>query len=328
MQALETKNSLIRITRNSGIPLVGTVFIGILDRGTNMIQVRATTVCNLLCQFCSTAANSFNIHPYNYEVDLDYLLDWVKATVDFKEENTLINIDSVGEPTAYPYLIELVKKIKELENVSFISMQTNGTLLNKQKIKALEKAGLSQLNLSLDTLNKEKWKYLRQGNFDIENITDLARYISETDIKLLLAPVYLPNVNDKDIEDVIQLSKELKSLIGIQKYEIYKYSRKLKEAKAQNWYKFYNQLRLWEKKFNISLKIDKSYVKPSKSLPIKFKIGEKIHAEIKMPGWISNQAVAVAKNRCITINNCNKDSGLVKAKIVENKNNIYLAELF
>src|SRR3989344_8910683 len=181
MQALETKNSLIRITRNSGIPLVGTVFIGILDRGTNMIQVRATTVCNLLCQFCSTAANSFNIHPYNYEVDLDYLLDWVKATVDFKEENTLINIDSVGEPTAYPYLIELVKKIKELENVSFISMQTNGTLLNKQKIKALEKAGLSQLNLSLDTLNKEKWKYLRQGNFDIENITDLARYISETD---------------------------------------------------------------------------------------------------------------------------------------------------
>ena len=40
-----------------------------------------------------------------------------------------------------------------------------------------------------------------------------------------------------------------------------------------------------------------------------------------MPGWISNQAVAVAKNRCITINNCNKDSGLIKAKIVENKNN-------
>lgn len=326
---LETvvKPRLIKISRESGIPLVGTVFIGCIDRGTNMIQVRSTTVCNLKCGFCSTAANSFGIHPHNYEVDVDYLFDWVKAMVEYKGKNTLINLDSVGEPTAYPKLIELVKRINTLDNVSFISMQANGTLLTKQKIDALEKAGLTQLNLSLDSLNREKWKYLRQGNQDVDDIIEIAEYISKSKIKLLIAPVYLPNVNDTDIEEIIMLAKKLNSLIGIQKYETYKYSRKLKEAKKQNWWKFYKQLEDWEKKFNVNLKIDNSYINPRKSIPLKFNIGEKIYAEIKMPGWIRNQAIAVANNRCITINNCNKDEGLEKIKIIENKNNIYLAEL-
>ena len=55
---------------------------------------------------------------------------------------------------------------------------------------------------------------------------------------------------------------------------------------------------------------------------LKFKKGEKIHAEIKMPGWMPNQAVAVSKNRCITIDNCDKTQGLVKIKIKENKNSM------
>jgi len=322
-----TKPGLIKINRESGIPLVGTVFIGCIDRGTNMVQVRATTICNLKCGFCSTAANSFDIHPHNYEVDLDYLVEWIKAISEFKGKNTLINLDSVGEPTAYPHLIELVKRINEIENVSFISMQTNGTLLTKNKIDMLEKAGLSQLNLSLDSLDKERWKYLRQGNQNVEDIMELARHTAESNIKLLIAPVYLPNVNDKDIEEIIQFSKKINALIGIQKYETYKYSRKLKEARKQNWWKFYKQLEEWEKEFDVELKINNSYIQPRISIPTKFKINEKIYAEIKMPGWIKHQAIAIAKNRCITINDCEIEQGLVRIKIKENKNNIYLAEL-
>ncbi|MCE4627148.1 MAG: radical SAM protein, partial [Desulfurococcales archaeon] len=38
------------------LPLVGTVFIGVIDRGTNVLQVRPTTLCPLNCIFCSVDA--------------------------------------------------------------------------------------------------------------------------------------------------------------------------------------------------------------------------------------------------------------------------------
>ncbi|MEM2002843.1 MAG: hypothetical protein QXT77_09385 [Candidatus Methanomethylicaceae archaeon] len=38
------------------LPLVGTVYFGIIDRGTNVLQIRPTTYCPLSCIFCSTDA--------------------------------------------------------------------------------------------------------------------------------------------------------------------------------------------------------------------------------------------------------------------------------
>ena len=45
---------LIKITKESGIPLLGAIAFGIIDRGTDLIQVRPTSVCNLNCVYCST----------------------------------------------------------------------------------------------------------------------------------------------------------------------------------------------------------------------------------------------------------------------------------
>jgi uncharacterized Fe-S cluster-containing radical SAM superfamily enzyme len=38
------------------IPLVGHIAFGVIDRGTNIIQVRPTSLCNLNCIFCSVDA--------------------------------------------------------------------------------------------------------------------------------------------------------------------------------------------------------------------------------------------------------------------------------
>ena len=139
---------IITIDKASGIPLIGLIHIGVIDRGSNLLQVRATTACNMKCTFCSTSANS-PIHPYNYQVELNYLLETIKEVINLKDNQVReINIDSVGEPTAYPQLIELVKGCKAIPEIEFISMQTNGTLLNKEKIKALEEAGLGRINFS------------------------------------------------------------------------------------------------------------------------------------------------------------------------------------
>ena len=324
--------NLIKITRESGIPLIGVIAFGVIDRGTNMLQVRATTVCNQHCPFCSTNANNFSIHPNNYVVDADYLIDWTKEVIRLKECSSLeINYDSMGEPSSYPQLVYLISELAKIPQVNKISMQTNGTLINKDKILELEKAGLNRINFSINSLDAEQAKVLSGYQiYDIEKIKDLAKFIKTTKIELLIAPVWVPKINDSQIVKLIKFCKEINCLIGIQKYEVYKYSRKMKGAKQLNYYKFYQQLKIWEKEYDFKLIINpKDYnIIKTKRIPIDFEIKEIVRAKIIMPGWLNNQMIAVAKNRCITIDNCNLSTNkIVNVRITENKNNIYLGRI-
>src|SRR3990167_6776180 len=118
---------LIHITRD--IPLLGCIAFGILDRGTNLLQIRATSVCNINCTFCSVDGGPLSSqHKVFYEIDCDYLLEEVARIVAIKGNDVEINIDSVGEPFCYPHLEKLVYGLRNIPGVERISIQTNGTL--------------------------------------------------------------------------------------------------------------------------------------------------------------------------------------------------------
>ncbi len=322
---------LIKITRESGLPLLGLINIGIIDRGSSLLQIRASTACNMKCTFCSTAANSFDIHPYNYEVELDYLLDWIKEVIRLKNNRVnQINIDSVGEPTAYSKIVELVKAVKSLPEIEIVTMQSNGTLLTKEKINALAVAGLDRINLSIHSLVPDQAKELfGSNNYNLNKILETCKLINESKIKLNLTPVYLPGVNDTQIANLIEFAKELKCQISIQKYEIYKYSRKNKKTKEQNWFKFYRSLDQLEKKHNYKLKLGPTdfKIQRSQKVPLVFSRNDIVNATIVMPGWIKNEMIAIANNRSITIVDCNEPiNKIIRVKILESKDSIYLAK--
>lgn len=310
---------------------MGCIAFGVIDRGTNLLQVRASTPCNLKCLFCSTGANDPEKHPTEFIVDCDYLIDWVKKVCEVKGNGIEINLDSVGEPTAYPDLVKLVKGLKEISQVSKVSIQTNGTLLEDNKIKQLEEAGLDHINISIDTTNVEQGAYLRGcGTYSVQKVINVAKKIHESKIELLIAPVWLPGVNDEGIKNLIKLAKELNCKIGIQKYDVYKYGRKMKEAKKINWWKFYRQLELWEKEFEIKLKVSAEdfEIEKRERIPEVFEKGEKIKVKVVAPGWQLGQMIGVARDRCISINDCLAKLGdTVNIKILEAKNNIYVAEI-
>lgn len=320
----------ILITRESGIPLLGSIAFGIIDRGSNLLQVRPVSYCNLNCKFCSTDAGiNSRFHKINYVVDVDYMLDWLKKIIPFKGDNLEIFIDSVGEPTSYPELAKLISGIKNFQQVKRISMVTNGSLLNQKKLSELKNAGLHRINISIHSLDKTRASYL-MGNkdYDVNKVISNALYAKEIGLEVLIVPVFLPGFNDKDIEELIKFSKENGLKIMIQKYEEYKYSRKMKEASRITWWKFYRKLESWEKEYGIKLKTGpKDFeIENRPSIPIIFDKYQKIPVELKIPGWIPDQAIGTYKNRAISINNCNTYKGKKNVKILENKNNIYIAE--
>ena len=59
------------IHQNSGIPLIGTNYFGLVDRDTNIIEFKPITSCNIDCIYCSVAQEK---RVMDYVVEKDYLV--------------------------------------------------------------------------------------------------------------------------------------------------------------------------------------------------------------------------------------------------------------
>ncbi|MEM0286530.1 MAG: radical SAM protein, partial [Candidatus Methanomethyliaceae archaeon] len=173
---------MLRIFKISeDIPLMGTVYFGIIDRGTNVLQIRPSTSCPLNCIFCSTDAGPKSKNRQTeYIVDLDILIKWIREIVKIKGMGIEAHIDTVGDPLTYPWLIDLIQNLKELREISIISIQTHGYLLNERIIEELEAAGLSRINLSIDALDEDLAKILgyftAEGNYLFESRKGYTHY--------------------------------------------------------------------------------------------------------------------------------------------------------
>jgi len=109
---------------DSSIPLVGCIAFGLIDRGTNLIQVRPISTCPLSCIFCSTNAGpKSKIRQTEYIVPLDYLVEEFDKLVAFKGRRKIeAHIDTVGDPITYPHIVELVSRLSQIEGVEVVSL--------------------------------------------------------------------------------------------------------------------------------------------------------------------------------------------------------------
>ena len=241
---------IIRVTYESGIPLIGCIAFGLIDRGTNTIQVRPTSLCPLSCIFCSTDAGPRSRRRQaEYIVELEYLVDGFRKLVKFKGEYGIeAHIDTVGDPLTYPKIADLVQELRDTKGVEVISMQTHGYLLDEKIINDLSDAGLDRINLSIDALDPELARYISgTPTYNVERIMELAEYITKnTNIDLLIAPVWVLGINDEEIPKIIEFALRIGAgkkwpALGIQKYIPHKRGRKPKGVKPMTWREFYQR---------------------------------------------------------------------------------------
>jgi len=135
-------------------------------------------------------------------------------------------------------------------------MQSNGLLLSKPVIKKLKKSKLTRINISLNSLKEETDCYLCNcTHYDVDKLIKNIYTLMNSNIQVLIAPVWFPGENDKDIEEIIEFVLNVRNegysksqlQIGIQKYLIYKTGRTLKKIQPY--------LSRLEKKFKIKLKL-------------------------------------------------------------------------
>ena len=109
-----TRRKVLYIHEGMGVPLLGYNGFGLIDRGTNLIQVRGSTGCNLSCIFCSVDEGPYSrTRLLDYVVDVDYLLKWFDEVARFKGKGLEAHLDGQGEPLLYPFIVELVQGLRE-----------------------------------------------------------------------------------------------------------------------------------------------------------------------------------------------------------------------
>ena len=322
------------IHQSSGIPLIGTNYFGLVDRGSNIIEVKPITSCNISCIFCSVDEGPKSRRKVDFVVEKDYLVDEFRKIVEFKKsQNIDAHINAQGEPTLYSDMVELVRDIMSIPGVKTSSIDTNGLLLTKQNIDELAEAGLTRINLSLHALDTKKATYLAGYPYNLNKVLEIARYIPTTKMDLIIVPVWMPGYNDEELPKLAKSAVEIGAgkncpPIGIQNMLNYRFGRN--PAKEASMDIFYAKMKELEQKYGIKLIFDKHAfnIEDLPELPKPFKKGQIIEAEVILPGRLGNEMIAVAKERLISIPECFKEIGSkVKLKIKRSKHNIFLGEL-
>ncbi len=329
--------TVIRITREMGVPLMGSVAFGLIDRGTNLIQVRPTSTCAFSCIFCSTDAGPRSrTRQTEYVVDLEYLMEWFTWVIGEKDvSDAEAHIDTVGDPFTYPQVVELVRKLRELAEVRVISSQTHGPLLTEDLISRLERAGMDRINLSIDSLNEEKARYISGSPWlRLNRVLRAAELIAASSMDLLIAPVWVPGVNDEDMPQLIEFALRIGAgkkwpPLGIQKYEAYRGGRRPKGIRPMSWSKFYTRLREWEEEYGVKLVLrpEDFGIRKARRVRKPMRKGQVITAKVVSPGWRRGEVLGQARGRVVTILDAPPVplGSELRVRIIRDRDNVYYA---
>lgn len=325
-----TGRELVFVTKENAIPLFGHSAFGILDRGTNLLQVRCISGCNLNCVFCSVdEGRKSTTRKTDFIVDPDYMLEALREVVKFKGERVELHLDGQGEPGLYPYLEYLVERASKIKGVEVISMQTNGIPLNDDKISQLE-GKMTRINLSISALSEEVAKKLHPG-YPLKKVLEVAEMIANSKIDLLIAPVWVPGYNDDEIPRLIEFALKLGAgkrfpPLGIQKYIPYHFGRKV--GKSMSFREFYERLKYYENEYGVKLILTPEDFGIEKRPAIKppFRKGEVYSGRIIAEGRIYGEKLCVSNNWSVAVLSEGKIGDFIKFEVLRTKDGIIVGK--
>ncbi len=160
--------------KNHRIKFLGLWLLSVLNKRYLAIQFDPVLACNLRCKMCYFTDADYvkkNMKGIFQENDLEDL-----ANVNFKNALKL-QIGCGAEPTLFKHntkLIQIAKKHK----VPYISMVTNGNLLDQKDVNDFAQAGLNEFILSMHGVSKTTYEDMMvKGDFEkfhqvLKNITE------------------------------------------------------------------------------------------------------------------------------------------------------------
>ena len=173
------------------------------NRPVRDLRISVTDRCDFRCSYC---------------MPLDKY-EWIdkKEILTFEEITRLAKIFvqlgvgkirlTGGEPLVRRNLEFLVAELSQLAGLRDLCLTTNGSLL-AEKVGALRKAGLKRINVSIDTLNPEKFRQITKRGDLAKVLAGLFAAKSGGLHPIKINTVVERGVNDDDIVELVEFSRE------------------------------------------------------------------------------------------------------------------------
>ncbi len=157
--------------------------------------------CNFDCLYCelekAKTVDKMTTYP-----SVDEVIEAVKDSFSKHPKIDVITITANGEPTLYPDLDELVKRLNKIKQNSKTLILSNGsTIYKKEVFDAL--LSIDIVKLSLDCVSQKCFKKLDRihSGIDIEKIVEsMIVFRQQTKNEFVLEILFVKDINDKDEE--------------------------------------------------------------------------------------------------------------------------------
>ncbi len=171
-------------------------------RPINYLRLAVTDRCNLRCFYCMP------------EEGIKYLPK--KELLTFEEIERLVTmlapmgISKIrltgGEPFVRTDLMQLIRRITEIEGIHDIHLTTNGVLTGAH-VPELKRLGIASVNLSMDTLDRDRFRMItRRDEFDKTWATLESLLFHQIPVKI--NTVVMDGKNTEDIYSLVDLTRK------------------------------------------------------------------------------------------------------------------------
>ena len=169
------------------------------------VRISVTDRCNFRCSYCMPKEIYNSEYQFFKKNEILSFEEIIRLSKIFSSLGTKKIRLTGGEPLLRKNIHILVKYLKEIENISDISMTTNGVLLSEKKASLLKDSGLDRLTVSLDTLNPENFSEISGSKYSPENVLEgINNAINAGFENIKINMVVKKNVNHKDIIPLLE----------------------------------------------------------------------------------------------------------------------------
>ncbi|WP_010624626.1 GTP 3',8-cyclase MoaA [Companilactobacillus versmoldensis] len=172
------------------------------DRLHDYLRLSITDRCNLRCVYCMPK-EGLPFFPSDKVMSQDEIIEMVENFAEMGISKVRI---TGGEPLLRTDVVDIVRRIKNVDGVEDVSITTNGLFLGKLA-KDLKEAGLDRLNISLDTFDPKRYKEITRGG-NIQQVLDSISVAAKLHFKKIkLNTVLIKGQNDDEILEFLNYTK-------------------------------------------------------------------------------------------------------------------------
>lgn len=167
----------------------------------SQILMDITEVCNLACVHCPHPSFKKSTHYNARYLDPELnkkMIDEVRAHGQGLTQ--YIRYASNGEPLVHPHAYDMIEDAVVRSGV-FVTLTTNGTIMNEKRTKMLLEAGVHMIDISIDAYRPETYSKIRvNGVLEVtrENVLRLIQWVRATKAKTKVVVSFVEQPGNAD----------------------------------------------------------------------------------------------------------------------------------